>query len=153
MYIDTYLFPSRTTSRSELSGEHDTDESLKQSSKKRKKKKKKHHHYKKTKKKNKGDSSSSESDLDTKHVKDKAAGSSRNHEKEAAGKYVFINTMQDVSSFCSCTCLFNFMNEILTTSVSFFSKLYMTKPAFKAVKIELELLVSSYLKNCDKNIL
>ncbi|GAB0190866.1 nuclear exosome regulator NRDE2 [Grus japonensis] len=75
----------RTTSRSELSGEHDTDESLKQSSKKRKKKKKKHHHYKKTKKKNKGDSSSSESDLDTKHVKDKAAGSSRNHEKEAAG--------------------------------------------------------------------
>ncbi|KAM6392986.1 nuclear exosome regulator NRDE2 isoform 2-T2 [Pluvialis apricaria] len=74
----------RTTSRSELSGESDTDESLKQSSKKRKKKKKKHHHYKKTKKKTKGDSSSSESDLDTKHIKDKATGSGRNHEKEAA---------------------------------------------------------------------
>ncbi|KAM6360125.1 nuclear exosome regulator NRDE2 isoform 6-T9 [Alca torda] len=74
----------RTTSRSELSGESDTDESLKQSSKKRKKKKKKHHHYKKTKKKTKGDSSSSESDLDTKSIKDKATGSGRNHEKEAA---------------------------------------------------------------------
>lgn len=112
MYIDmyTHLFPSRTTSRSELSGESDTDESLKQSSKKRKKKKKKHHHYKKTKKKTKGDSSSSESDLDTKHVKDKATRSSRNHEKEATAKYVFINTMQDVNSLCSCTCLFNFMN-------------------------------------------
>ncbi|XP_050753930.1 nuclear exosome regulator NRDE2 isoform X2 [Gymnogyps californianus] len=75
---------SRTTSRSELSGESDTDESLKQSGKKRRKKKKKHHHYKKTKKKTKGDSSSSESDLDTKHIKDKAEGSGRNHEKEAA---------------------------------------------------------------------
>ncbi|KAM6204746.1 nuclear exosome regulator NRDE2 [Sarcoramphus papa] len=75
---------TRTTSRSELSGESDTDESLKQSSKKRRKKKKKHHHYKKTKKKTKGDSSSSESDLDTKHIKDKAEGSGRNHEKEAA---------------------------------------------------------------------
>ncbi|XP_065492011.1 nuclear exosome regulator NRDE2 [Caloenas nicobarica] len=74
----------RTPSRSELSGESDTDESLKQASKKRKKQKKKHHHYKKTKKKTKGDSSSSESDLNTKHIKDKAAGSSRNHEKEAA---------------------------------------------------------------------
>ncbi|XP_015720835.1 nuclear exosome regulator NRDE2 isoform X1 [Coturnix japonica] len=62
----------RSTSRSGLSGESDTDESLKKSSKKRKKKKKKHHHYK-TKKKAKGDSSSSESDLDTKHIKDKAA--------------------------------------------------------------------------------
>ncbi|KAM9290604.1 nuclear exosome regulator NRDE2 [Morus bassanus] len=72
----------RTTSRSELSGESDTDESLKQSSKKRKKKKKKHHHYKKTKKKTRGDSSSSESDLDTKHIKDKATRSGRNHEKE-----------------------------------------------------------------------
>ncbi|XP_050753929.1 nuclear exosome regulator NRDE2 isoform X1 [Gymnogyps californianus] len=75
---------TRTTSRSELSGESDTDESLKQSGKKRRKKKKKHHHYKKTKKKTKGDSSSSESDLDTKHIKDKAEGSGRNHEKEAA---------------------------------------------------------------------
>ncbi|KFP53064.1 Protein NRDE2, partial [Cathartes aura] len=75
---------TRTTSRSELSGESDTDESLKQSSKKRRKKKKKHHHYKKTKKKTKGDSSSSESDLDAKHIKDKAEGSGRNHEKEAA---------------------------------------------------------------------
>ncbi|XP_069714794.1 nuclear exosome regulator NRDE2 [Phaenicophaeus curvirostris] len=74
----------RTASRSELSGESDTDESLKQSSRKRKKKKKKHHHYKKTKKKTKGDSSSSESDLDTKHIKDKASGSGRNHKKEAA---------------------------------------------------------------------
>ncbi|XP_032866384.2 nuclear exosome regulator NRDE2 isoform X2 [Tyto alba] len=74
----------RTTSRSELSGESDTGESLKQSSKKRKKKKKKHHHYKKTKKKSKGDSSSSESDLDTKHISDKTKGSVRNHEKEAA---------------------------------------------------------------------
>ncbi|KAK2538190.1 Nrde2 [Columba livia] len=74
----------RTPSRSELSGESDTDESLKRASKKRKKQKKKHHHYKKTKKKTKGDSSSSESDLDTKHIKDKAARSSRNHEKEAA---------------------------------------------------------------------
>lgn len=63
---------SRSTSRSDLSGESDTDESLKKSSKKRKKKKKKHHHYK-TKKKAKGDSSSSESDLDTKCIKDKAA--------------------------------------------------------------------------------
>ncbi|XP_072722245.1 nuclear exosome regulator NRDE2 isoform X4 [Ciconia boyciana] len=75
---------SRTTSRSELSGESDTDESLKQSSKKRKKKKKKHQHYKKTKKKTKGDSSSSESDLDTKPIKDKATRSGRNNEKEAA---------------------------------------------------------------------
>ncbi|KAM9653683.1 nuclear exosome regulator NRDE2 isoform 8-T10 [Morphnus guianensis] len=75
---------SRTTSKSELSGESDTDESLKQSSKKRKKKKKKHHNYKKTKKKTKGDSSSSESDRDTKHIKDKAEGSGRNHEKEGA---------------------------------------------------------------------
>ncbi|KAM6274791.1 nuclear exosome regulator NRDE2 isoform 2-T3 [Porphyrio hochstetteri] len=74
----------RATSRSELSGESDTDGSLKQSSKKRKKKKKKHHHYKKTKKRTKGDSSSSDSDLDTKHTKDKVAGSGRNHEKEAA---------------------------------------------------------------------
>lgn len=105
IYIHTYLFPSRTPSRSELSGESDTDESLKRASKKRKKQKKKHHHYKKTKKKTKGDSSSSESDLDTKHIKDKAAGSSRNHEKEAAAKYVFINTVQDVNSLCSCTCL------------------------------------------------
>ncbi|XP_014802520.1 PREDICTED: protein NRDE2 homolog [Calidris pugnax] len=74
----------RTTSRSELSGESDADESLKQSSKKRKKKKKKHHHYKKPKKKTKGDSSSSESDLDTKNIKDKGTGSGRNYEKEAA---------------------------------------------------------------------
>ncbi|KFO88716.1 Protein NRDE2, partial [Buceros rhinoceros silvestris] len=74
----------RTTSRSESSEESSTDESLKQSSKKRKKKKKKHHHYKKTKKKTKGDSSSSESDLDATHIKDRAAGSGRNHEKEAA---------------------------------------------------------------------
>lgn len=99
MYRYMYLFPSRTTSKSELSGESDTDESLKQSSKKRKKKKKKHHNYKKTKKKTKGDSSSSESDWDTKHIKDKAEGSGRNHEKEGAAKYVFINTMQDVNSF------------------------------------------------------
>ncbi|NXL90840.1 NRDE2 protein, partial [Alectura lathami] len=62
----------RNTSGSDLSGESDTDESLKRSSKKRKKKKKKHHHYK-TKKKARGDSSSSESDLDTKCIKDKAA--------------------------------------------------------------------------------
>ncbi|KAM6075481.1 nuclear exosome regulator NRDE2 isoform 2-T2 [Chlamydotis macqueenii] len=74
----------RTTSRSELSGESDTDDSLKQSSKKKKKKKKKHHHYKKTKRKTKGDSSSSESDQDSKHIKDKAAGSGRNYEKGAA---------------------------------------------------------------------
>ncbi|XP_009946671.1 PREDICTED: protein NRDE2 homolog, partial [Leptosomus discolor] len=74
----------RTASRSELSGESDTDESLKQSSKKRKRKKKKHHHYKKTKKKTKGDASSSESDLDTKRIKDEGAGSGRHHEKEAA---------------------------------------------------------------------
>ncbi|XP_068539072.1 nuclear exosome regulator NRDE2 isoform X2 [Anas acuta] len=73
----------RTTSRSELSGESDSDENLKKSSKKRKKKKKKHHHYK-TKKKAKGDSSSSESDLDTKHIKDRATASGRNREKEAA---------------------------------------------------------------------
>ncbi|KAJ7401717.1 hypothetical protein BTVI_93610 [Pitangus sulphuratus] len=68
---------SRTSSRSDLSGESDTDESLKQGSKKRKKKKKKHHHYKKTKRKTKGDSSSSESDVDSKHIKNKG-------EKEAA---------------------------------------------------------------------
>ncbi|KFO95688.1 Protein NRDE2, partial [Calypte anna] len=74
----------RTTSRSELSGESDTDESLKSSSKKRKKKKKKHHHYKKTKKKTKGDSSSSESDVDTNHIKDKTTRSGRNNEKEVA---------------------------------------------------------------------
>uniref|UniRef100_A0A8B9C224 NRDE-2, necessary for RNA interference, domain containing n=1 Tax=Anser brachyrhynchus TaxID=132585 RepID=A0A8B9C224_9AVES len=73
----------RTTSRSELSGESDSDENLKKSSKKRRKKKKKHHHYK-TKKKAKGDSSSSESDVDTKHVKDRATASGRNREKEAA---------------------------------------------------------------------
>ncbi|XP_029820087.1 protein NRDE2 homolog isoform X3 [Manacus vitellinus] len=73
---------SRTSSRSELSGESDTDESLKEGSKKRKKKKKKHHHYKKTKRKTKGDSSSSESDVDSKHIKNK--GSGRNGEKEAA---------------------------------------------------------------------
>ncbi|XP_017669347.1 PREDICTED: protein NRDE2 homolog isoform X3 [Lepidothrix coronata] len=73
---------SRTSSRSELSGESDTDESLKEGSKKRKKKKKKHHHYKKTKRKTKGDSSSSESDVDSKHIKNK--GSDRNGEKEAA---------------------------------------------------------------------
>ncbi|XP_030308426.1 LOW QUALITY PROTEIN: protein NRDE2 homolog [Calypte anna] len=73
----------RTTSRSELSGESDTDESLKSSSKKRKKKKKKHHHYK-TKKKTKGDSSSSESDVDTNHIKDKTTRSGRNNEKEVA---------------------------------------------------------------------
>lgn len=72
----------RTSSRSELSEESDTDESLKQTSKKRKKKKKKHHHNKKTKKKTKGDSSSSESDVDTKHIKDK--GSGKNGGKEAA---------------------------------------------------------------------
>ncbi|XP_065541923.1 nuclear exosome regulator NRDE2 isoform X1 [Lathamus discolor] len=66
---------TRSTSRSELSGESDTDENLKQSSKKRKKKKKKkkHHHYKKAKKKTRGDSSSSESDVDIKDIKDKAA--------------------------------------------------------------------------------
>ncbi|XP_037249686.1 nuclear exosome regulator NRDE2 isoform X1 [Falco biarmicus] len=75
---------SRTTSRSELSEESDTDETLKQSSKKRKKKKKKHHHYKRAKKKTKGDSSNSESDLDTKYIKDKTTGSGRNNEKEAA---------------------------------------------------------------------
>ncbi|XP_009073864.1 PREDICTED: protein NRDE2 homolog, partial [Acanthisitta chloris] len=74
--------PLRTASRSELSGESDTDESLKQASKKRKKKKKHHHHYKKAKKKARGDSSSSESDVDTKHSKDK--GSGRNREREAA---------------------------------------------------------------------
>jgi len=87
-----------------LSGESDTDESLKESSKKRKKKKKKHHHYK-TKKKTKGDSNSSESDLDTKHIKDKSTRSGRNHEKEGAAKYVSINTIQDVNSLCCCTCL------------------------------------------------
>ncbi|XP_062351443.1 nuclear exosome regulator NRDE2 isoform X4 [Cinclus cinclus] len=70
----------RTSSRSELSEESDTDESLKQTSKKRKKKK--HHHSKKTKKKTKGDSSSSESDVDTKHIKDKGSGKSSG--KEAA---------------------------------------------------------------------
>ncbi|XP_071413781.1 nuclear exosome regulator NRDE2 isoform X1 [Pithys albifrons albifrons] len=73
---------SRTSSRSGLSGESDTDETLKQASKKRKKKKKKHHHFKKTKRKTKGGSSSSESDVDTKHIKDK--GNGRNCEKEAA---------------------------------------------------------------------
>ncbi|XP_032546145.1 nuclear exosome regulator NRDE2 isoform X3 [Chiroxiphia lanceolata] len=73
---------SRTSSRSELSGESDTDESLREGSKKRKKKKKKHHHYKKTKRKTKGDSSSSELDVDSKHIKNK--GSGRNGEKEAA---------------------------------------------------------------------
>ncbi|XP_027493612.1 protein NRDE2 homolog isoform X2 [Corapipo altera] len=73
---------SRTSSRSELSGESDTDESLKEGSKKRKKKKKKHHHYKKTKRKTKGDSSSSELDEDSKHIKNK--GSGRNGEKETA---------------------------------------------------------------------
>lgn len=98
-----YFFPSRTTSRSELSGESDTDESLKQSSKKRKKKKKKHHHYKKAKKKTRGDSSNSESDVDIKHIEDEGAGSSRNHKKGAAAKYVFITTMKDVNSLCSCT--------------------------------------------------
>ncbi|XP_010016406.1 PREDICTED: protein NRDE2 homolog, partial [Nestor notabilis] len=77
---------TRTTSRSELSEESDTDESLKESSKKRKKKKKKrkHHHYKKAKKKTRGDSSNSESDVDIKHNKDKGAGSGRNHKKGAA---------------------------------------------------------------------
>ncbi|XP_061853931.1 nuclear exosome regulator NRDE2 isoform X2 [Colius striatus] len=84
---DTDLNPEkspliRTTSKSELSKESDSDESLKQSSKKRKKKK--HHHYKKTKKKSRGDSSSSESDLDAKHIKDKGAGSGRDHKKEVA---------------------------------------------------------------------
>ncbi|XP_030340572.1 nuclear exosome regulator NRDE2 isoform X4 [Strigops habroptila] len=76
----------RTTSRSDLSEESDTDGSLKQSSKKRKKKKKKrkHHHYKKAKKKTRGDSSNSESDVDIKHIKDKGAGSGRNHKKGAA---------------------------------------------------------------------
>ncbi|KAM9555706.1 nuclear exosome regulator NRDE2 isoform 1-T1 [Guaruba guarouba] len=76
---------TRTTSRSELSGESDTDESLKLSSKKRKKKKKKkkHHHYKKAKKKTRGDSSNSESDVDVEDIKDKGAGSGRNHKKGA----------------------------------------------------------------------
>lgn len=99
IYRYIYFFPSRTTSRSELSGESDSDENLKKSSKKRKKKKKKHHHYK-TKKKAKGDSSSSESDLDTKHIKDRATASGRNREKEAAAKYVLINTMQNVNLLC-----------------------------------------------------
>ncbi|XP_067153024.1 nuclear exosome regulator NRDE2 isoform X2 [Apteryx mantelli] len=72
----------RNTSRSDLSGESDTDENLNKTSKK--KKKKKHHHHKKTKRKTRGDSSSSESDLDTECIKDKATGSGRNHEKEAA---------------------------------------------------------------------
>ncbi|KFP81633.1 Protein NRDE2, partial [Apaloderma vittatum] len=86
--IPEKLPPVRTTSRSELSGQSDTDESLKQSS--RKKKKKKHHHYKKAKKKTKGDSSSSESDVDTKqHIKDRATGSGRNRGKEAAAKLPF----------------------------------------------------------------
>ncbi|XP_061319771.1 nuclear exosome regulator NRDE2 isoform X1 [Pezoporus flaviventris] len=76
---------TRSTSRSELSGESDTDESLKQSSKKRKKKKKKkHHHYKKAKKKTRGDSSNSESDVDIKDIKDKGAGGGRNQKKGAA---------------------------------------------------------------------
>ncbi|CAN0107574.1 unnamed protein product [Bubo scandiacus] len=100
----------RTTSRSELSGESDTDESLKQSSKKRKKKKKKHHHYKKTKKNPKGDSSSSESDLDTKDINDKAKGSVRNHEKEAganldkktsnltSNRFVWLDDIQDFTA-------------------------------------------------------
>ncbi|XP_025967807.2 nuclear exosome regulator NRDE2 isoform X1 [Dromaius novaehollandiae] len=74
----------RNTSRSDLSGESDTDENLNKTSKKRKKKKKKHHHHKKTKRKTRGDSSSSESDLDTKYIKGKATESGRNHEKEAA---------------------------------------------------------------------
>lgn len=104
-YKCVYFFPSRTSSRSELSEESDTDESLKQTSKKRKKKKKKHHHNKKTKKKTKGDSSSSESEVDTKHIKDK--GSGKSSEKEAAAKYVNINTMLDVNPLCSCACLFN----------------------------------------------
>lgn len=100
-----YLFPSRSTSRSELSGESDTDESLKQSSKKRKKKKKKkkHHHYKKAKKKTRGDSSNTESDVDIKDIKDKGAASCRNHKRGAAAKYVFITTMKDVNSLYSCT--------------------------------------------------
>ncbi|XP_035744938.1 nuclear exosome regulator NRDE2 isoform X2 [Egretta garzetta] len=100
----------RTTSRSELSGESDTDESLRQSSKKRKKKKKKHHHYKKTKKKTRGDSSSSESDLDTKRIEDKAPRSGRNHEKEAAAnldkktsnltsnRFVWLDDIQDLTA-------------------------------------------------------
>ncbi|XP_010151416.1 PREDICTED: protein NRDE2 homolog [Eurypyga helias] len=70
----------RAISRSELSGESDRDESLKQSDKK----KKKHHHSKKTKRKAKGDSSSSKLDPDTKHIRDKAARSGRSHKKEAA---------------------------------------------------------------------
>lgn len=88
-----------------MSEKSDTDESLKQTGKKRKKKKKHHHHSKKTKKKTKGDSSSSESDVDTKHIKDKGSGKSSG--KEAAARYVFINTMQDVNSLSSCDCLFN----------------------------------------------
>ncbi|XP_030905290.2 nuclear exosome regulator NRDE2 [Melopsittacus undulatus] len=76
---------TRSTSRSELSEESGTDESLKQSSKKKKrKKKKKHHHSKKAKKKTRGDSSSSESDVDIKDIKDKDAGNERNHRKGAA---------------------------------------------------------------------
>lgn len=105
IYKFIYFFPSRTSSRSELSEKSDTDESLKQTGKKRKKKKKHHHHSKKTKKKTKGDSSSSESDVDTKHIKDKGSGKSSG--KEAAARYVFINTMQDVNSLSSCDCLFN----------------------------------------------
>lgn len=96
-YLSIYLFPSRKTSRSDLSGESDTDESLKKSSKKRKKKKKKHHHYK-TKKKAKGDSSSSESELDTKRIKDKAAT-----------KYVLTNTVQDLNSLYFSLLLFFFL--------------------------------------------
>lgn len=100
------MFPSRSTSRSDLSGESDTDESLKKSSKKRKKKKKKHHHYK-TKKKAKGDSNSSESDLDTKCIKDKAAA-----------KYVLTNIIQDVNSLYFVSCgFFCLMNEIFASGV------------------------------------
>nr|XP_009688106.1 PREDICTED: protein NRDE2 homolog [Struthio camelus australis] len=72
----------RNTSRSDLSGESDTDENPKKSSKRRKKKK--HHHHKKTKRKTRGDSSSSGSELDSKCSKDKATGGDRNREKAAA---------------------------------------------------------------------
>ncbi|NWI11600.1 NRDE2 protein, partial [Crypturellus soui] len=65
----------RSTSRSNLSEESDTDENLDKASKKTKKKKKKHHHHKKTKRKTREDSSSSESDLDTKSIKSKSTGS------------------------------------------------------------------------------